>query len=155
MSLNCGRNARQSIRASRRSEFSPYYHATLIGRESTSLGRYLLKGTSIWLVKLMRLLSFVAVLLPAFVVFGWYYFTCNRNVFRYVEDDRKSTSRHYLDVYGATGEGFEDQKQNERHDGYVEISSTSSGSNEFENHSGKPVVVFLTGGAWIIGYKMW
>mmetsp|Transcript_24295 Transcript_24295/g.37449 ORF Transcript_24295/g.37449 Transcript_24295/m.37449 type:complete len:367 (-) Transcript_24295:554-1654(-) len=163
MPLDCGRSARQgAIRASRRSEFSPYYHATVIGRETLSLGGYLLKGTSIWLVKLIRLLSFVTVLFPAFLVFGWYYFTCNRTVFRYIEDDAKSTSRHYLDVYGAAVDDFE-QNGSQHADGNVEISrsaspTSSSGSNEFvqqQMHAGKPVVVFLTGGAWIIGYKMW
>jgi len=55
--------------------------------------------------RFLRLLSFVFFLLPAFVVFLYHYFSCDR-------------------------------------------------VNNEENKK-KPVVIFLTGGAWIIGYRMW
>ena len=97
------------------------------------------------------------VLSPAFIVFLWHYLTCDRRAVYYGEccceksessSDRSGTnasiadkltvtrckacspffSRHYLDIYG------------------------SNTNNSLKN---KPVILFLTGGAYIIGYKMW
>ena len=73
-----------------------------------------------------RLLCFVIVLSPGFLRFFWYYvWTSHRIVRRY---DTQSC-RQYLDIYQPT---------------------TASSSSE-----PSPVVVFYTGGAWCIGYKMW
>eukprot|EP00571_Detonula_confervacea_P001340 CAMPEP_0172321942 /NCGR_PEP_ID=MMETSP1058-20130122/44714_1 /TAXON_ID=83371 /ORGANISM="Detonula confervacea, Strain CCMP 353" /LENGTH=386 /DNA_ID=CAMNT_0013037567 /DNA_START=92 /DNA_END=1252 /DNA_ORIENTATION=- len=45
-------------------------------------------------------------------------------------------SRHYLDIYGSRISSPDEQNRN-------------------GNRNKKPVVIFLTGGAWIIGYRMW
>jgi len=82
---------------------------------------------------------FVASLLPAFLVFAWYYCSCDRVAVPYRTD---GTSRHFVDIYGSART-------------HRSSSSEEKGGNgEVENKS-KPVVIFLTGGAWIIGYKMW
>ena len=89
--------------------------------------------------RFLRLLSFVLFLLPAFIVFIYHYLSCDRIAVYYGDKDvRKNKkqvwfSRHYLDMYG---------------------SRTRVRSNE-DNQSKKPVVIFITGGAWIIGYRMW
>lgn len=89
--------------------------------------------------RFLRLLSFVVSLLPAFAVFLYHYFSCDRIAVYYgVKDalgeneERKWLSRHYLDMYG---------------------SRDHVSGNEVTKK--KPVVIFLTGGAWIIGYRMW
>ena len=99
----------------------------------------------------LRLLSFVLFLLPAFVVFLWHYLTCDRIVAHYGtgRNDRHSddySRRRYLDIYGSR------------------TPPSSSSSSPYEGKDGrddamekkkKPIVIFLTGGAWIIGYRMW
>lgn len=89
--------------------------------------------------RFLRLLSFVVSLLPAFAVFLYHYFSCDRVAVYYgVKDaigeygERKWLTRHYLDMYGSRAH-----------------------VNEYEATKKKPVVIFLTGGAWIIGYRMW
>lgn len=50
--------------------------------------------------------------------------------------ERMWMSRHYLDVYGSR-------------------TPHVNSNNDEEEKTKKPVVIFLTGGAWIIGYRMW
>ena len=127
-----------NIRPSRRASIHPledftlYYHASLIAHQSRTLMALLVHGTPIWLVKFVRLLWFVVALIPAFAVTVLFYFvTSDRVALPYIShDDPKRTSRHYLDIYGST----------------TTTTTTTTG---------KPVVLFLTGGAWIIGYKAW
>lgn len=75
----------------------------------------------------LRLGLFVLFLAPAFASFFYYYVTADRRVVRYKDSN---SMRHVVDVYGAK-------------------TCTKKDSNR------KPVLVFFTGGAWVIGYKMW
>jgi prenylcysteine alpha-carboxyl methylesterase len=128
-------------------DFSLKYHATTVIQQTLALLRFLLWGTSAWIIKFVRLVSFVVALLPAFIVFAAFYFiTSDRIALPYVVG-RKRTSRHYLDIYGSTTSTTATtcSKNNNPDDDNAE-----------ESHQPlKPVVLFLTGGAWIIGYKMW
>jgi len=73
-----------------------------------------------------RLFCFVIMLAPGFLRFFWYYvWTSGRIIRRY--DNR--SCRQFLDLYKA--------------------------KNNSGDSSLAPVVVFYTGGAWCIGYKMW
>ena len=107
-------------------------------KRSTRMRRIydLLSHVPTFLVRFLRLLSFVMFLLPAFVVFVWYYVIAGDRVAVYYgkKKDRGDRdpmfSRHILDIYG---------------------SRTPSPFGEEE----KPVLIFVTGGAWIIGYRMW
>jgi len=149
--------------------FTLQYHIRLIVRQGPKLLSLLLRGTPRWLFKLIRLLAFVFALLPGFLVFAYYYFwSADRISVPYKDAHDGRTSRHFLDVYGS--------RTTPRH----QQSSTSAAVSDdprastgrrcsvdsFANNgepsdaargreSSKPVVVFLTGGAWIIGYKMW
>lgn len=121
----------------------------------------LLSHIPTFLFRFVRLLSFVVVLLPAFCVFLWHYLMCDRLAVYYGDckcekktgSDNTCTqskvnespqcnnglksrrckvcrplrSRHYLDIYGSNTPAKDE----------------------------KPVLLFLTGGAYIIGYKMW
>ena len=114
-------------------DFPLQYHALVIANLSWKLISILYHGTPRWIAKLIRLILFVISLLPAFVVFACYYvITSDRIAVSYIQEIPKRTSRHYLDVYGS-------QKTQQQP----------------KCEEGKAVVIFLTGGAWIIGYKMW
>jgi hypothetical protein len=82
----------------------------------------------------LRLALFVVFLAPAFARFLYYYsVTSHRQVVRYKDS---SSLRHVVDLYGAT------------------TTSTSSTTTTCSDNK-KPVLIFFTGGAWVIGYKMW
>jgi len=103
---------------------------------------FLFKTGPHWLSTLFRLISFVVVLAPAWPSLVRYYLSnplLIRNI-RYGPHDR-----NFLDIYSpfpnmqvakATGSGGKNKR----------------GGSEF---SKTPVVVMVTGGAWIIGYKAW
>ena len=80
----------------------------------------------------LRLAAFVVLLAPAFGRFFYYYITCDRTVVKY-KSGPPSSWRHSLDVYGAT------------------TTTTTTTTTTAK----KPVLIFFTGGAWVIGYKMW
>lgn len=148
----------------------------LIAREFTSLSVYFLQGKSfIWVLKLIRLIAFTIALLPAFIVFAWYYYiSSDRAVFCYADESRK-TSRHYIDIYGATSKprpfkSFSKQQISRNFESSSERTRILRSASSFfsdddindnqrnlssQDGTGKPVVIFLTGGAWTIGYKMW
>eukprot|EP01103_Thecamoeba_quadrilineata_P021291 TRINITY_DN9735_c0_g1_i1.p1 TRINITY_DN9735_c0_g1~~TRINITY_DN9735_c0_g1_i1.p1 ORF type:complete len:421 (+),score=38.97 TRINITY_DN9735_c0_g1_i1:107-1369(+) len=77
------------------------------------------------MLRVFYLLLFASLLAPAWIQIGWFYFT-SENMRRNVQYG--DNPRNYLDIY-------------------------------FPNsalHNRKcPVVIYLTGGAWIIGYKAW
>ena len=160
------------------SGFSLKYHIELIAREFTRLSLFFLQGKSfVWVLKFIRLLAFTMALLPAFIVFAWYYFiSSDRRVFCYANESKK-TSRHYIDIYGSMITGSDWETLSLSYHQYSNISSKSTGRTSPSNSlssdlsddiddidsqnsirakgSGKPIVIFLTGGAWTIGYKMW
>ena len=103
--------------------------------------------------RFIRLLTFVLCLLPAFVTFAYHYMMCDRRVIYYGTDPNgratladifSSTTifskRRYLDIYGSCSE---------------KMITTKTTTTKMTTKEKKPVVVFLTGGAWIIGYRMW
>ena len=95
-----------------------------------------------WIVKFLRLLLFSALLLPAFVRIGWFYATDGR-IERGVRYGKNA--RNFLDVYVPSEERRKDGKEEEDKD--IE--------GENKKQPLKPVVIFVTGGVWIIGYRVW
>ena len=85
----------------------------------------------IWLIQVVRMLLFVTILLPAFIPLAVRHFTSPALRHNIPYGDR---SRHMLDVYLPCRRGKLYPPPDAR---------------------GQPVVVFVTGGAWIIGYKLW
>lgn len=149
-------------------------------------------------LRFLRLMSFVAFLLPAFVVFVWHYLTCDRIAVYYGNsnnnnchdnnmdnDDSKkdhneserNTDSSVIRIMNAIYDGVSSSSSSRteklrkkckdpffsRH--YVDIygsrtplpSSAADQPHEIEDETEKkrPVVIFITGGAWIIGYRMW
>ena len=101
----------------------------------------LLRHLPTFTFRFLRLLSFVFFLLPAFIVFLYHYFACDRIAVYYgvkkdagamigenINGERMFLSRHYLDLYGSR-----------------------THLNDKAKKKKKPVVIFVTGGAWIIG----
>jgi prenylcysteine alpha-carboxyl methylesterase len=118
-------------------DFRLRYHARLVVKQSWRMLKMLIHGTPRWITTLARLICFVASMIPAFIVFGVFYVvTSDRIAVPYKQENR--TSRHYLDIYGSTNNG-----------------NQNGSNNASREQQLKPVILFLTGGAWIIGYKMW
>eukprot|EP00127_Corallochytrium_limacisporum_P003686 Clim_evm18s152 gene=Clim_evmTU18s152 len=80
-----------------------------------------------WIFMAMRLVLFSMCLMPGFISIGWYYLTSNRIVRNVVYG---VNSRNTCDIF-------------------LPSASRPQGGR------GRPVVVYVTGGAWIIGYKAW
>ena len=98
----------------------------------------LLINVPMFVIRFIRLLLFCLFLLPGSITFVWHYLTCDRKALYYgprnseYKDKNPSFSRQYIDVYGS-----------------------QSNNNQSSQSSPKPVVIFVCGGAWTIGYKMW
>ena len=160
------RNERRKHRIHR--YFTLRYHVNLIVQNAPKLLSLLFHGTPRWLFKLIRLLTFVVALLPGFVVFAYYYFwSADRIALPYKEEGGSDTdnggggprtSRHFADVYGSrTVWTRHNDGRDSSYDRQDSSTSTATGDEQVDGdyRYGKPVVIFLTGGAFIIGYKMW
>ena len=160
------RNERRKHRIHR--YFTLRYHVNLIVQNAPKLLSLLFHGTPRWLFKLIRLLTFVVALLPGFVVFAYYYFwSADRIALPYKEEGGSDTdnggggprtSRHFADVYGSrTVWTRHNDGRGSSYDRQDSSTSTATGDEQVDGdyRYGKPVVIFLTGGAFIIGYKMW
>jgi prenylcysteine alpha-carboxyl methylesterase len=79
-----------------------------------------------WIVNFYRLLVYAVLLWPAWVTVGRWYMT-DKNIIRNVQYGRNA--RNFLDVY---------------------LPRKSASTKKTT-----PVVLFVTGGAWVIGYKAW
>lgn len=127
---------------------------------------FLFRTLPILLCDSFRIACFVIVLLPGFVRFAWFYWLSSRR--KSVRYGRESC-RQTLDVYLLSDRGEMsqscDRSGNSLEEGYVPDPTDLRGDylricNDMEAeicapNSGAPVVVFFTGGAWLIGYKMW
>lgn len=102
------------------------YHTTLVIRLAIELLSWVISGTRTWLLTLISLLAFVLLLLPGWLAFLRYYLF-DRRIVRNVEYGLGGRYRNLLDIY---------------------LPHT-------QTHAACPVVVFVSGGAYIIGYKMW
>ena len=92
-----------------------------------------------WIAKFLRLLLFSALLLPAFIRIGWFYVTDGR-IKRGIKYGKNA--RNFLDVYVPSDEEDEDVEE-------------GGGGETKQKKQLKPVVIFVTGGVWIIGYRVW
>ena len=108
------------------------------------------------LLTLVRLLAFVFLLMPGFIVFAWYYFVKADRIALPYRDE--AGLRHFMDLYGGRS-----GSRHVREEGGVDSNSAAANTTTAisvpspiaEEGRLKPVIIFLTGGGWIIGYKMW
>lgn len=135
-------------------QFSYRYHGSVIATQTSRLLDSLLHGTPIWFFKFVRLMAFSFALMPAFVQFAWYYLiTADRVAFPY-KVGGGVTSRHFLDIYGTFTVGAVERGSTTGSRGDLDEGG-DDGKSAAAQAGGKPVVIFIPGGAWIIGYKMW
>jgi prenylcysteine alpha-carboxyl methylesterase len=96
----------------------------------------------------IRLVGLVICLFPGFVRMFWYYSVkANRKSVRF----GKGSCRHTLDVY-TTANGNSDSDDNQAVDNNGTATHSPASTTSL---MAAPVVLFFTGGAWLIGYKMW
>ena len=114
-----------------------------------------------WISFLSRQSAFIICLLPAYIVFFFHYIFCDRIAVYYkkVEGEEENEadnntnskktkkkppyfSRNYLDVYGSKTV-------------IVNKDNSTETNIEEDDDVKKPIVIFIVGGAWTIGYKMW
>jgi prenylcysteine alpha-carboxyl methylesterase len=98
----------------------------------------------------LRLFALVIALSPGFARFAWYYATCSRKSVRFGQESCRQT----LDVYSAipsNGSSTNSRESNPDEGTNLNIDRQLSSASLLQ----RPVVVFYTGGAWLIGYKMW
>ena len=89
---------------------------------------------AVWIWQAVRLVWFAMCLMPAFIRIGYYYVTSDRVV---KSKDYGKASRQNLDIYLPDGCGVSE-------DGKTPACPTKY-----------PVLVFVPGGAWLIGHKCW
>lgn len=112
----------------------------LLGKLTARLARY---GTSRWVVKLCGLVAYSIILAPAFLRVAWYYAT-SKNVKRGIAYG--ANARNTLDLYFPEDCAASSLDFN---------ASTTKGTSGKQDDERRPVVIFITGGMWIIGYKAW
>eukprot|EP01134_Creolimax_fragrantissima_P004208 CFRG4208T1 len=106
--------------------------AFLVTRLAFTLIRYMGIGWR-WILRFAQMLAFILLLLPAFLRILVWLLRSKRVLLniRYGPNSRNS-----LDIYQPTAEGVDTLPAN-------------------KTKNGVPVIVFISGGAWIIGYKCW
>lgn len=139
------------------------YHSLVLLRNATVLISYLKSGTKTWIIMLIRLLVFTSIL-----TVGWFhlmvYYLFNPLIIKNLAYGRGLKYRNLLDIYlpfpisnktltsflyKTYAKSFPEQTT-----GTSPFPSTSTGASTTAFKEA-PVIVFVTGGAWIIGYKLW
>jgi len=126
--------------AKNRGLYFSWGHVWIVVKQAVRLLFFLIWGTRSWLTALAKLLAYVMVLMPGWLRMCWYYFTSNF-IIRNVEYGKGHMHRNLLDIYLPSTRGFT---------GKLTLASAQASS-----QPAVPVVVFFSGGAWIIGYKLW
>ena len=101
-------------------------HISICQKHSVTLFTFLMKGTRTWILMSLRLIAFVLILIPGWISLLRYYLF-DVNVIKNIEYGKGIKYRNVLDVYKP-------------HNSCARKS---------------PTIVFVGGGAWIIGYKLW
>jgi len=147
-------HARLSLRRASEALEKPIAEAWLLGRLAFVLLGYLGLGFK-WIGMFCRLMMFVWCLTPGFARIAiWYCFTkrIRRNI-RYGPNGRNLVDIYFPPNYVIPSPTASSSS--------ASASASSSSSSEQEDSSQPkqrdllPVVVFISGGAWIIGYKAW
>mmetsp|Transcript_13433 Transcript_13433/g.31627 ORF Transcript_13433/g.31627 Transcript_13433/m.31627 type:complete len:426 (+) Transcript_13433:145-1422(+) len=105
---------------------------------------FIIRTLPVCCILLLRLLLFVICLLPGFIRFAWYYFIASDRISLHY---RNESVRQRVDVYRLPNHTKRQRQGALRSERFLTVDDYSS--------SNAPVVVFCTGGGWVIGYKMW
>ena len=115
--------------------------------------------TFTWLQKFVRLILFAVLLLPAFARVGYFYFT-DKRIERGVRFGQ--SARNFLDIYGGTGSSSSSSSSSSSNE-EEQLHNNNKNNNNNDEEEGKkkktvekkPIVIFITGGVWIIGHRLW
>jgi prenylcysteine alpha-carboxyl methylesterase len=121
------------------------FHATVCYKNAKTLFTFLIRGSRTWVIMTLRLVLFTLVLLP-----GWFqmvrYWLLSPLIIRNLRYGLGAKNRNLLDVYlPVPARVTEKESRKRRH----------AKSRPKPKPTGAPVVIFVSGGAWTIGYKMW
>ena len=111
------------------------------------------KVISIWTIPILLgdlffLTIYVILLLPGFLPMAWFYFTTHDRIsVRYKSDSCRNT----LDVYGSSLS----RHRSVDAVGTVQHTTKQQPQQQHKKSLLKPVILFLPGGAFTIGYKLW
>ena len=104
------------------------FHVSLCGKHFFELIIFLRNCTRTWLYVLGKLILFTVILIPGWIQMLWYYFF-HPSVLKNIPFGKGAKFRNLLDVYLPQP--------------------------LLNKENASPVIVFVSGGAWIIGYKLW
>lgn len=108
------------------------------------LCRFLIVAPPAWFFRFTQMLWFIIVLLPGFLPVAYYYLY-SPNILRNVQYG--PNARNFMDIYLPTN--------NTSSSSPTTGGATAATASVQEGKSAAPVVVFVCGGVWIIGYKAW
>lgn len=122
------------------------FHTYVCYNNGRKLVHFLIHGTRTWVVMAARLLMFTVLLAP-----GWYkllrYWFLSPLIIRNLRYGKGAKNRNLLDVYLPVPQ--------QKHSKAKGMEDNTNYNNSFSRKNGAPVVIFVSGGAWTIGYKMW
>ena len=119
------------------------WHLELIPRLATRLVGFLVVGTRTWFIMFLRLMMFTICLTPGWIMLLRYYLW-DENIIRDVDYGQGAKDRNMLDIYLPLKKYDNKLSGNDKN---VRESNSCGGQS--------PVIVIVSGGAWIIGYKLW
>ena len=122
-------------------------HVWIVLREAKRLVTFLINGTSTWVSMAFQLICFTLILTPGWIRMLIFYI-CDHHIIRNIEFGKGSLHRNILDLYLPTLPTCTNIDRSNNH-GFLEKSSTGANSRRV------PIIVFVSGGVWIIGNKLW
>lgn len=115
-------------------------HISIVLREAKRLITFLINGTSTWVSMAFKLIAFTLVLTPGWIrMINFYLY--DHHIIRNIEFGKGSLHRNILDLYLPS----------------LPTTSTdnSKSPDRGNKKTGVPIIVFVSGGVWIIGNKLW
>ena len=140
-------------------------HAWICWDLAKKLFHFLIAGSRVWVFMVARLFAFITILMPGWAALLRYYIF-DSLIIRNIDFGRGPRCRNLLDVYLPQPNNPRNKKHGKvngkvkrnrnEEGGGVGRGKSRGGAVSSSRHRGKaPVIVFVSGGAWIIGYKLW
>jgi hypothetical protein len=115
------------------------YHTLVVTRNASKLYSFLIRGTKTWIVMFGRLMMFTCIL-----GIGWYrllkYWIFSPLILRNVEYGQGGKFRNLMDIYLPVP-----------HNPHMNSNQNKTQVNPGDKANSVPIVIFVSGGAWIIG----
>lgn len=122
-------------------------HLTTCCSLTVKLLPQLWKGSKVWAFMLFRLILFTLILTPAWLNLLRQYLFSNRIFKNIAYSSKSSINRNLLDIYLPPKSTSNPTTNHNNSQVMLDIPN--------ETNTRPNVIIFISGGAWIIGYKMW